>query len=138
LNESFIVGLLSFVLAFFLNKLIIAWILLIPEKIDKWVNAPTKVRNVLKDICEELKNDKSFIDNVTKIADEYDSINASASTKIVKLSNVQKLIKKYKKEDPTIDETQLEAQLKQVFINAWGDKSTINQALSKVKNDIKK
>ena len=138
MNESFIVGLLSFVLAFFLNKLIIAWILLIPEKIDKWVNAPTKVRNVLKDICEELKNDKSFIDNVTKIADEYDSINASASTKIVKLSNVQKLIKKYKKEDPTIDETQLEAQLKQVFINAWGDKSTINQALSKVKNDIKK
>lgn len=138
MNESFIVGLLSFVLSLFLGKLILAWILMIPEKIDKWVNAPTKVKNTLKEICKELKNDKSFIDAVTKITDVHDNIDASAATQIVKLSNVQRLIKKYKKQDKTIDETQLEAQLRQVFINAWGDKNFVNKALDSIKKDIKK
>jgi hypothetical protein len=118
--------------------LILYWIISIPEKIDKWINAPTKTKNIIKDIFSELVKDKSFINQVVKIADTNDNIDTSATAKIVKLPNVQRIIKKYQKENSNMDVVDIENKLKQIFLDTWGDKSIINQALEKVKNDIKK
>ena len=78
------------------------------------------------------------MNDIVKLLDSNDGINNGVADRIVKMGYVQTQITKMS--DSTngkITETELENQLKTIFLKSWADKSITDKAIEKVKKDIK-
>ena len=65
-------------------------------------------------------------------------IDNSTADRIVKLPYVQtQIIKMVDGTNGKLSETELENQLKTIFLKSWSDKSITDKAIEKVKKDIK-
>ena len=65
-------------------------------------------------------------------------IDNSTADRIVKLPYVQtQIIKMVDSTNGKLSETELENQLKTIFLKSWSDKSITDKAIEKVKKDIK-
>ncbi len=65
-------------------------------------------------------------------------IDNSTADRIVKLPYVQtQIIKTVDSTNGKLDKTELENQLKTIFLKSWSDKSITDKAIEKVKKDIK-
>ena len=82
----------------------------------------------------KLSNDSNFIDRVTNMIDAKRGIDSTTADGIVKLPIVQNLISKNIGE---LDKTEMENQIKTIFLKSWADKSITDKAIEKVKKDIK-
>jgi hypothetical protein len=135
INESVFIGILSTIFSIILGKLIFYWIGLLKVKIDKLTGFTKTTKDVIKDITNELSNNKSFFKNVEDLLKANNgTINVQSAQKIVKFSEVQKLIDKYTKGQEDIFSTDVEDGLKKIFIDAWTDRGLMD----KIKNDIKR
>jgi hypothetical protein len=104
------------------------------DKGMKYFTANDDYKKKVKDILSKLSNDNNFIDKVTNMIDTKDGIDNSLADKIVKLPNVQNLISK---NIGDLDKTEMENQIKTIFLKSWADKSITDKAIEKVKKDIK-
>ena len=115
-------------------KIIFYYMIDLVDKGMKYFTANDNYKKVVKDILSKLSNDNNFIDKVTDMIDTKDGIDNTLSDKIVKLPNVQNLISKNVGD---LDKTEIENQLKTIFLKSWADKSITDKAIEKVKKDIK-
>ncbi len=78
------------------------------------------------------------MNDITKLLDSNDGINAGVADKIVKIGYVQtQIIKMSDSTNGELDETELKNHLKTALVKAWEDKGLTGKAADKVKKDIK-
>ena len=95
-----------------------------------------ETKKVLEKILGSLESNKKFIDDVVKLLDNKKGIDDSIASKMVKLPYVQTQITKGS--DSTngeVTETELENELKTIFLKTWSQHS--GKVIEKVKKDLK-
>jgi hypothetical protein len=120
------------------GKIVLYYIISLAEKGINYLTAKKDYKEPVKKILTSLSNNSNFIDTVTNMIDTKRGIDNSTADKIVKLPYVQTQITKMS--DSTngkLDETEIENQLKTIFLKSWADKSITDKAIEKVKKDIK-
>ena len=108
------------------------------EKGMKYFSAKPDYKKPVRDIIDTLTNNKNFISDVTNMIDTKRGIDGTTADKIVRLGFVQTQINKVT--DSTKDElekSEIENQLRTIFLKSWSDKSITDRAIEKVKKDIK-
>ncbi len=118
-----------------LGKIIFYWFATLVEKISKYVNQKSENKKHLESILEQLSNNRAFISDVSKMVDPKRGIDTTTAGKIVKMQMVQSTIDRQLGKDG--NKKEIETELKNIFFKAWSDSSTMNQVISKVKNDVK-
>jgi len=104
----------------------------------KYFSSKSEYKEPVKKILTSLSDNESFIDKVVDMMDNKKGIDNSTADKIVKLPYVQtQIIKMVDSTNGKLDETELENQLKTIFLKSWADKSITDKAIEKVKKDIK-
>lgn len=120
------------------GKIVLYYIISLAEKGINYLTAKKDYKEPVKKILTSLSNNSNFIDTVTNMIDTKRGIDNSTADRIVKLPYVQTQITKMS--DSTngkLDETEIENQLKTIFLKSWADKSITDKAIEKVKKDIK-
>jgi len=108
------------------------------EKGIKYLTAKKDYKEPIQKILTSLSNNDNFIDNVSDMVNAKKGIDNSTADKIVKLPYVQtQIIKMVDSTNGKLNETELENQLKTIFLKSWMDKSITDKAIEKVKKDIK-
>jgi hypothetical protein len=123
---------------FIIGKIIFYYFWELVDKGMKYFSAKPDYKKPVKDILDTLTNNKNFISDVTNIIDAKRGIDGSTADKIVRLGFVQTQINKVI--DSTKDElekSEIENQLRTIFLKSWSDKSITDRAIEKVKKDIK-
>ena len=108
------------------------------ERGMKYFNDKPDYKKPVRDILDTLTNNKNFISDVTNMIDTKRGIDGTTADKIVRLGFVQTQINKVT--DSTKDElekSEIENQLRTIFLKSWSDKSITDRAIEKVKKDIK-
>jgi hypothetical protein len=124
--------------AFIVGKIIFYYFWELVDKGMKYFSAKPDYKKPVRDILDSLSNNKRFIDDVTNMIDSKRGIDNSTADKIVKLPYVQTQITKIvDSRNGELEETEIENQLKTIFLKSWGDKSITDRAIEKVKKDIK-
>ena len=87
---------------------------------------------------DSISNDKKTISDIAKLVDTKAGIDNAAADKIIDLPYVKtQIIKMSDKTNGELSETELENQLKTIILKSWNDSSITNNAVEKVKKDIK-
>jgi hypothetical protein len=119
---------------FIFGKIILYFLYELVGKGMNYFTAKPDYEKPVNDILQSLVKNKSFVSDATDMIDYKKGIDNSTADKIVKLPNVQNLISKNVGD---LDKTELENQLKTIFLKSWADKSITDKAIEKVKKDIK-
>ena len=137
INEGFIAGLLTLMSFAIIGKIIFYFFVQLVEKGLKYFSSnDKKLKDIIKNILQDLSNNKSFIDDVSTMINKNKGIDEPTAAKIVKMGYTQSLIKKYtQKGDVKNDE--LETELKNIFYKAWKDSSIESNISNKIQKDIK-
>ncbi|CAB4143008.1 hypothetical protein UFOVP449_102 [uncultured Caudovirales phage] len=135
LDEDIFTGLLTTLGMFLMGKIVFY---LIATTIEKGIKIFSKKvsKKTLINILDALMNNDNFIADISKIIDTKTGIDKSTADKIVNMPAVQSAIKS--NIAATENKKSVEEELKSTFLRIWQDKSIMNSAISKVKNDIKK
>jgi hypothetical protein len=121
-----------------IGKIVLYYIISLAEKGIAYLTANKDYKEPVKKILTSLSNNNSFIDKVTNMIDTKKGIDNSTADRIVKLPYVQtQIIKTVDSTNGKLDKTELENQLKTIFLKSWADKSITDKAVEKVKKDIK-
>ena len=123
---------------FIVGKIILYYMWDLAERGMKYFNAKPDYKKPVRNILDTLTNNKNFISDVTNMIDAKRGIDGSTADKIVRLGFVQTQINKVM--DGTKDElekSEIENQLRTIFLKSWSDKSITDRAIEKVKKDIK-
>jgi hypothetical protein len=104
------------------------------DKGMKYFTAKKDYKEPVQKILNTVSNDENFIDKVSDMVDTKRGIDNITADKIVKSPFIQNLISKNVGD---LDKTELENQLKTIFLKSWADKSITDKAIEKVKKDIK-
>ena len=124
--------------SFIVGKIILYYMWDLAERGMKYFNAKPDYKKPVRDILDTLTNNKNFISDVTNMIDTKRGIDGTTADKIVRLGFVQTQINKVI--DSTKDElekSEIENQLRTIFLKSWSDKSITDRAIEKVKKDIK-
>ena len=119
---------------FIIAKIVFYYLISLAEKGVNYLTAKKDYKLPVQKILSTLSNNDNFIDKVSDIIDIKKGIDNTTADKIVKLPFVQNIISK---NVGNLDKTELENQLKTIFLKSWADKSITDKAIEKVKNDIK-
>jgi hypothetical protein len=119
---------------FIIAKIVFYYLISLAEKGVNYLTAKKDYKLPVQKILSTLSNNDNFIDKVSDMIDIKKGIDNTAADKIVKLPFVQNIISK---NVGNLDKTELENQLKTIFLKSWADKSITDKAIEKVKNDIK-
>ena len=117
-----------------IGKIVLYYIISLADKGIRYLTANKDYKEPVKTILNKLSNDSNFIDRVTNMIDTKRGIDSTTADGIVKLPIVQNLISKNIGE---LDKTEMENQIKTIFLKSWSDKSITDKAIEKVKKDIK-
>ena len=117
-----------------IGKIVLYYIISLADKGIRYLTANKDYKEPVKTILNKLSNDSNFIDRVTNMIDAKRGIDSTTADGIVKLPIVQNLISKNIGE---LDKTEMENQIKTIFLKSWSDKSITDKAIEKVKKDIK-
>ena len=124
--------------AFIIGKIVFYYMWDLVDKGMKYFTAKPDYKKPVTNILDTLSNNKSFINDVTKLIDQKKGIDSSTADKIVKLPYTQtQIIKVIDGTNGELDKTEIENQLKTIFFKSWSDKSITDKAIEKVKKDIK-
>jgi len=124
--------------AFIIGKIVFYYMWDLVDKGMKYFTAKPDYKKPVTNILDTLSNNKSFINDVTKLIDQKKGIDSSTADKIVKLPYAQtQIIKVIDDTNGELDKTEIENQLKTIFFKSWSDKSITDKAIEKVKKDIK-
>ena len=115
-------------------KMLFYYFIDLVDKGIKYLTAKKDYKEPVQDILSKLSNDNGFIDKVSDMLDTKRGIDNTTADKIIKLPFVQNEISK---NIGDLDRTELENQLKTIFLKSWADKSITDRAIEKVKKDIK-
>ena len=115
-------------------KMLFYYFIDLVDKGIKYLTAKKDYKEPVQDILSKLSNDNGFIDKVSDMLDTKRGIDNTTADKIIKLPFVQNEISK---NIGDLDRTELENQLKTIFLKSWADKSITDMAIEKVKKDIK-
>ncbi len=108
------------------------------KKVGNYINGNNEYKKAVTKILESISNNKSVMNDITKLLDSNDGINAGVADKIVKIGYVQtQIIKMSDSTNGELDETELKNHLKTALVKAWEDKGLTGKAADKVKKDIK-
>ena len=120
------------------GKIVLYYIISLAEKGINYLTAKKDYKEPVKKILTSLSNNSNFIDIVTNMIDTKRGIDNSTADKIVKLPYVQtQIIKMVDSTNGKLDKTEIENQLKTIFLKSWMDKSITDKAIEKVKKDLK-
>jgi hypothetical protein len=120
------------------GKIVLYYIISLAEKGINYLTAKKDYKEPVKKILTSLSNNSNFIDTVTNMIDTKRGIDNSTADRIVKLPYVQtQIVKMVDSTNGKLDETEIENQLKTIFLKSWADKSITDKAIEKVKKDIK-
>jgi hypothetical protein len=123
---------------FIVGKIILYYMWDLAERGMKYFNAKPDYKKPVRNILDTLTNNKNFISDVTNMIDAKRGIDGSTADKIVRLGFVQTQINKVM--DSTkdgLEKSEIENQLRTIFLKSWSDKSITDRAIEKVKKDIK-
>jgi hypothetical protein len=124
--------------AFIIGKIVFYYMWDLVDRGMKYFTAKPDYKKPVTNILDTLSNNKSFINDVTKLIDQKKGIDSSTADKIVKLPYAQtQIIKVIDDANGELDKTEIENQLKTIFFKSWSDKSITDKAIEKVKKDIK-
>jgi hypothetical protein len=124
--------------AFIIGKIVFYYMWDLVDRGMKYFTAKPDYKKPVTNILDTLSNNKSFINDVTKLIDQKKGIDSSTADKIVKLPYAQtQIIKVIDDTNGELDKTEIENQLKTIFLKSWMDKSITDRAIEKVKKDIK-
>ena len=124
--------------AFIIGKIVFYYMWDLVDRGMKYFTAKSDYKKPVTNILDTLSNNKSFINDVTKLIDQKKGIDSSTADKIVKLPYAQtQIIKVIDDTNGELDKTEIENQLKTIFFKSWSDKSITDKAIEKVKKDIK-
>lgn len=123
---------------FIIGKIIFYYFWELVDRGMKYFSAKPDYKKPVRDILDSLSNNKRFIDDVTNMIDSKRGIDNSTADKIVKLPYVQtQITKMVDSKNGELEETEIENQLKTIFLKSWSDKSITDKAMEKVKKDMK-
>ena len=123
---------------FIIGKIIFYYFWELVDKRMKYFSAKPDYKKPVKDILDTLTNNKNFISDVTNIIDAKRGIDGSTADKIVRLGFVQtQIIKVIDSTKDELEKSEIENQLRTIFLKSWSDKSITDRAIEKVKKDIK-
>ena len=124
--------------SFIIGKIIFYYMVDLVDKGMKYFNSKSDYKKPVRDILDSLSNNKNFISDVTNMIDPKRGIDYSTANEIVKLPYVQtQIIKMVDSTNGKISETEIENQLRTIFLKSWSDKSITDKAIDKVRKDIK-
>lgn len=124
--------------AFIVGKIVLYYLYELLGKAYKYMTAKPDYEKPIDDILNALVKNKSFVNDAIDIIDYKRGIDNGAADKIVKLPQVKAQIDKFvEKSDGKLDKTEIENQLKTIFLKSWVDKSITDKAMEKVKKDIR-
>ena len=104
----------------------------------KYFQGKSENKDDIKKILDSISNDKRTISDIAKMVDPKRGIDNGTVDKIVKLPYVQTQITKMSdKTNGKFSETEIENQLKTIILKSWNDSSITDNAIEKVKKDIK-
>lgn len=104
----------------------------------KYFQGNQTYKKEVKQILDSISNDKKTISDIAKMVDPKKGIDNTIADKIVNLPYVRtQIIKMSDSTNGELSETELENQLKTIILKSWNDSSITDNAVEKVKKDLK-
>jgi hypothetical protein len=104
----------------------------------KYFQGKSEHKDDVKKILDSISNDKKTIADIAKMVDTKRGIDSGIVDKIIDLPYVRtQIVKMSDKTNGELSETELENQLKTIILKSWNDSSITDNAVEKVKKDIK-
>jgi len=104
----------------------------------KYFQGKSEHKEDVKKVLDSISNDKKTISDIAKMIDPKRGIDDGTVDKIINLPYVRtQIIKTSDKTNGELSETELENQLKTIILKSWNDSSMTDNAIEKVKKDIK-
>ena len=104
----------------------------------KYFQGKSEYKDKVKKILDSISNHKQTISDIAKMVDPKRGIDNTTVDKIINLPYVQtQIIKMSDSTNGELSETELENQLKTIIIKSWNDSSITDNAIEKVKKDLK-
>ncbi len=104
----------------------------------KYFQGKSEHKEDVKKVLDSISNDKKTISDIAKMIDPKRGIDNGTVDKIINLPYVKtQIIKTSDKTNGELSETELENQLKTIILKSWNDSSMADNAIEKVKKDIK-
>ena len=108
------------------------------EKGIKYFQGKSEHKEEVKKVLDSISKDKKTISDIAKMVDPKKGIDSGTVDKIINLPYVKtQIIKMSDKTNGELSETELENQLKNIILKSWNDSSITDDAVEKVKKDIK-
>ena len=108
------------------------------QKGMKYFQGNQTYKKEVKQILDSISNDKKTISDIAKMVDPKKGIDNTIADKIVNLPYVKtQIIKMSDSTNGELSETELENQLKTIILKSWNDSSITDNAVEKVKKDLK-
>jgi hypothetical protein len=108
------------------------------QKGMKYFQGNQNYKKEVKQILDNISNDKNTVSDIAKMVEPKNGIDNTTVDKIVNLPYIKAQINKMSdKTNGELSETELENQLKTIILKSWNDSSITNNAIEKVKKDIK-
>ena len=108
------------------------------QKGMKYFQGNQSYKKEVKQVLDSISNDKKTISDIAKMVDPKKGIDNTAVDKIINLPYVKtQIIKMSDKTNGELSETELENQLKTIILKSWNDSSITDNAVEKVKKDLK-
>ncbi len=124
--------------AFIIGKIVFYYMWDLVDRGMKYFTAKPDYKKPVTNILDTLSNNKNFINDVTKLIEQKKGIDSSTADKIVKLPYAQtQIIKVIDGADGELEKSEIENQLRTIFLKSWSDKSITDKAIEKVKKDLK-
>jgi len=107
------------------------------ENAHDYIKADKETEQYIKDILNSMSGDKRFCEDAAKLVDAKTGITDSVANKIIKIPFVQRQINDKIEKNKFLKKSDLETGIKSVILKAWNNKTILEPAINKVKNEIK-
>jgi hypothetical protein len=137
-NENLAIDIVATIGTILIAKIIFYYFVDLAMKGTKYFQGKSEHKEDVKKVLDSISNDKKTISDIAKMIDPKRGIDNGTVDKIINLPYVKtQIIKTSDKTNGELSETELENQLKTIILKSWNDSSMADNAIEKVKKDIK-